>query len=245
MYQQPSNTAARPNFRAAAEIDAGLRAYMTRVYAWMGAGVAFTAAVSALIAINPMMMSLAVGWPKWLAFAGVLGLGWFAPQIIAARSMGAAQTAFWVYAALWGFLITPMVALYAQTIGPMIIVRALLIATSVFAGASLFGYLTRRSLSGLSTFFVMAAIGLLVAMLVNAFLVQSDLMALLVSSAVVLLFAGVAAWETQEIKQLYLAGDDADTGSRKAILGAFMLYGTFITLFIHILRILGLLSSQE
>ena len=226
-------------------VDAGLRRYMNHVYGWMAAGVGFTGALTALIATDQTLLSWAMGWPKWVAFIGVLALGWFGPGVIMRGSAAKAQAAFWVYAALWGFLIAPMVAVYASQIGPMIIAKAFLLATSVFAGASLFGYTTGKNLSGFATFFMMAAIGLLVAMLVNLFLVQSSLMALIVSSLVVLVFAGVAAWETQEIKNLYLEADGGETQSRKAIFGAFLLYGTFITLFIHILRILGILSGDD
>lgn len=229
---------------AGSDIDAGLRTYMSHVYAWMTAGVGFTAAVTALVALNPALLQFAMGWPKWVAFIGVLALGWFAPKLIMTASTTTAQFAYWGYATLWGFLIAPMVAVYASQIGLSIIIEALLIATSVFAGASLFGYTTKKNLGAFATFFMMAAIGLLVAMLVNVFFVQSSLMALGVSSLVVLIFAGIAAWETQEIKNFYVAGDGAETAGRKAIMGAFLLYGSFVTIFIHVLRILGILSQE-
>ena len=97
----------------------------------------------------------------------------------------------------------------------------------------------------MATFFMMAVIGLLVAMLVNYFIFESSFFSLIVSSLVVLVFSGVTAWETQEIKQMYHAHDHSGVATGKAIFGAFLLFGSFITIFIHLLNIFGILSSND
>jgi FtsH-binding integral membrane protein len=115
----------------------------------------------------------------------------------------------------------------------------------MFAGASLFGYTTKKDLSGLGRFFLMAMIGFLVAMLVNVFFVESTGFSLLLSFGVVILFAGVTAYETQMIKTMYTDAYGDGTVSRMAIFGAFILYGSFVTMFIHILNILAILRGEE
>ncbi|MEM1200897.1 MAG: Bax inhibitor-1/YccA family protein, partial [Pseudomonadota bacterium] len=226
-----------------AEIDAGLRSYMLSVYNLMALGVAVTAIITLFMANNPALMQVvAVGPMKWVLFAGVLGMGFFAHKLIFSGSKALAHAAYWTYAGLWGLLISPMVAFYMGK-DPGIVVQALGITSVTFGATSLYGYVTKRDLSVFSTFFVMASIGLLLAIVVNIFL-QSTLFSLITSFAVVLLFAGITAWETQSIKEMYFAGDDEATARSKGIFGAFLLYGSFVTMFIHILNILGIMRSE-
>ena len=224
--------------QTAEAIDAGLRSYMLRVYNYMSLGIAFTAVISMLVASNPALLQTVSGL-SLLFFFGILGLGWFAPKIMMTKSMGAAQICFWAYAGLWGVAIAPMLYAYAQ-VDPFDIVRAFLITAGTFAGVSLYGYTTKRNLSVFATFFMMAAIGLIIAMMVNAFLVESSLMSLLISVAVVLVFSGITAWQTQMIKNMYVEREAGDMAQRKAIFGAFMLYGSFVTIFVHVLSIIGM-----
>jgi FtsH-binding integral membrane protein len=225
------------------EVDAGLRAYMMKVYNFMALGVGFTAIVSLYVASNPaLMQAVALGPMKWILFIGVLGLGWFAGRLIFSGNTMLAHLCFWGYAGLWGLLISPMIHFYMGQ-DPGLIVRAFAITSVTFGATSLYGYVAKKDLSRFGTFFMMASIGLIVAMLVNAFFVQSSMMSLLVSGAVVLLFAAITAWETQAIKELYYHGDDHGVVQQKSIFGAFLLYGSFITLFIHILNILGIMRD--
>ena len=108
----------------------------------------------------------------------------------------------------------------------------------------IYGYTTHRNLSAFASFFVMASVGLLIAILVNAIFVQDMGFSLLISCGVVLVFSGVTAYETQMIKNMYIAGEGDEDSKRKAIFGAFALYGSFITLFVHILNILGALRNN-
>ena len=143
---------------------------------------------------------------------------------------------------MWGALLGPMFFAYAQ-MDPMILVRAFLITAATFAGTSLAGYTTKKDLSGLGTFFMMATIGVLIAMLVNVFFIQSTGFELVLSIGVVLLFSAMTAYETQMIKNMYSQGDLGEVQSKKAIFGAFMLYGSFVTMFIWILNILGIMRE--
>ncbi|MEO1191687.1 MAG: Bax inhibitor-1/YccA family protein [Pseudomonadota bacterium] len=227
--------------QSAEAIDAGLRTYMLRVYNYMSLGVAFTGALGFLIASNEALVQ-SLGNLFLVFFIGILVMGFVAPKIIMSKSMVAAQAAYWVYAGLWGMALAPMFYAYGQ-MDPMLIVRAFLITAGAFAGVSLFGYTTKRNLSAFQTFFVMAAIGLLIALLVNAFLIQSGAFAFFIYAAVVLVFSGITAWQTQMIKNMYVEQEAGDVTQRKAIFGAFMLYGSFITLFIYILSILGMMRE--
>jgi len=235
---QPNTQRAYTGARVDTGVDEGLRSYMLRVYNYMALGVAFTGGIAFLLASNYEAI-VAVQNMFWLFFIGILGLGWFAPRLILTGSMATAQICYWVYAGLWGAALAPMFFVYGQ-LDPMLIVRAFLITAGAFAGVSIYGYTTKRNLSAFSTFFVMASIGLVIALVVNMLFVQDSSFSMLISAAVVLLFSGITAWETQMIKNMYLAEDNPETAQRKAIFGAFALYGSFITLFVHILNILGM-----
>jgi len=224
----------------AAQIDVGLRQYMLRVYNYMALGVALTGIIAMLVAQNPaVMQAIALGPFKWVLFIGILGLGFFAPKIMMSRSVGAAQVCFWTYAAMWGALLAPMVFMY--TGGS--IARAFFITAGAFAGMSLFGYTTKRDLTAMGRFLTMASIGVLIALVVNIF-VQSSGLHLIMSFAVPVIFAGLTAFETQQIKGWYYETDAADMTQRKSIFGAFMLYGSFVTMFVWILQLVGVARSE-
>ena len=225
----------------AAQIDVGLRNYMLGIYNYMALGVAFTAAISLLVAMNPsVMMTIAGGPIKWVLFIGIIGMGFLAPRIMMSGSLMAAQACFWGYAALWGALLSPMFYVYAQAD----IVRALFITSAAFAGMSLIGYTTKKDLSAMGRFLSMATIGILIALLVNMFILESSGFHLILSVVVVLVFAGLTAYETQQIKQMYYEGDGSEITKRKSIFGAFMLYGSFVTMFIWILQLVGFMNSE-
>tara|TARA_B100000315_G_scaffold249409_1_gene280576 strand:- start:3 stop:725 length:723 start_codon:yes stop_codon:yes gene_type:complete len=218
-----------------ADVDAGLRTYMLRVYNYMALGVALTGILAMVVAMNPaLMQTVAIGPMKWALFAGILGLGWFSPRLMLNGSTTAAHVCFWVYAAMWGALIAPMFYIYTGES----IVRVFFITSAAFAGTSLYGYTTKRDLTTMGRFLMMASIGILVAIVVNIFM-QSAAFHYFLAIVVVLVFAGLTAYETQAIKDSYLAGDHADTATKKAVFGAFLLYGSFITMFIWLLTIFG------
>jgi hypothetical protein len=219
-----------------ADIDAGLRAYMLRVYNYMAMGVALTGIVAYAVALNPQLMeTIALSGFKWVLFAGILGLGWFSGRIIFSASPAMAHGAYWLYAAMWGALISPMIYIYTGES----IARVFFITAAAFAGTSLYGYTTKRDLSTMGRFLAMSTIGILIAVLLNAFVFESGGFHMILSIVVVLVFAGLTAYETQAIKEMYVAGEGQEMASRKSIFGAFMLYGTFVTMFVWLLSIFG------
>lgn len=235
-HQTQSRTGVR------AEIDQGLRSYMLGVYNYMALGVAVTAIITMAVAASPAALSAVYGL-KWIFFIAILGLGFFAPRLMLSGNTAMAHGAYWLYVGLWGLAIAPMVGTYLAIDSGMVF-RAFLISAATFGATSLAGYVTKRDLSGFGAFFMMATIGIIIAMLVNVFFVQSTMMSLITSVVTVLLFAGVTAYETQMIKEMYVEGDAPGVAKGKSIFGAFALYGSFVTLFVHILNILGIMRSE-
>lgn len=224
------------------EIDEGLRSYMLGVYNYMALGVAGTAIITLLVAMSPAALQMVYAL-RWVFFIGILGMGFFAPRMIFSANPAVAHGAYWIYVALWGLGIAPMVGYYLD-VNSDIVFQAFLISAIMFGATSLFGYVTKRDLSPIGTFAFMASIGIVIAIIVNALFFQSSLFSLITSGITVVLFAGVTAWETQEIKQMYYEGDGAAVARSKSIFGAFILYGSFVTIFAHILNILGIMNND-
>ncbi len=218
-----------------ADIDVGLRKYMLRVFNYMASGVAFTGIVSLVIASDQSLMAAIVNGPLiWVLFAGVLGIGWFAPRIMMTGSTTAAHACFWTYAGLWGALIAPYFMIYTGAS----IARVFFITAAAFAATSLYGYTTKKDLAPMGRFLNMASFGILIAIVVNFFL-QSSGLDFIVSILAVLMFAGLTAYETQAIRDGYHEMDHADVATRKAIFGAFLLYGSFVGMFIFLMHLFG------
>ncbi len=236
-----------------AGVDEGLRAFMLGTYNYMALGVAATAAVVFALIANPsLMMAVGTGGFRWVVFAAILGLGFFAHKLFYSGSVALAHGAYWTYCALWGALIAPMIFMFMSKGMTGVVGQAFAIASATFLATSLIGYTTKRDMTGWGGFMSMASIGLIIAMLVSFFFISdpgtSKMMSLVISGLVVLLFSAVTAYETQEIKSMYLQrashGDETFT-KRSSIFGAFMLYGSFVTLFVHILNILGIMNSES
>lgn len=219
-----------------AEVDVGLRKYMLGVYNYMALGVAFTGIIALAVAMNPaIMQAVALGPFKWVLFGGIILTGFVAPRVITTGNMALAHGMFWIYAAAWGALLAPMFWIYTEAS----MVRVFFITAGAFAGLSLYGYTTKRDLAPIGAFLAMATIGILIALLVNMFLLQSSGFHLILSIVVVLVFAGLTAYETQMIKNWYAETDSGEMQKRKSIFGAFLLYGSFVTLFIWLLQLFG------
>ncbi|MEQ1716282.1 MAG: Bax inhibitor-1/YccA family protein [Hyphomicrobium sp.] len=250
-YNQPS--VPRAGSRPGVTVDEGLRSFMLGTYNYMALGVAGTAAVVFALMANPqVMVAIATGPMKWVLFAAVLGLGFFAHKLFYSGSMVLAHAAYWTYCALWGAMIAPMIFMFMSKGHIGLVGQAFAIASATFLATSLIGYTTKKDMTGWGGFMSMASIGLVIAMLVSFFFITdpgtSKVVSLLISSLVVLLFSAITAWETQEIKSMYLQGaaqGDQTFTKRSSIFGAFMLYGSFITLFVHILNILGIMNTEN
>ena len=221
-----------------AEIDVGLRAHMNKVYGLMSVGMLLTAAVAWGVGTNETLVAAIFGTPlKWVVMFAPLVAVFAFGAVINRLSVAAAQLFFYAYAALMGLSISFIFAVYTGTS----IAQTFLVTSIAFAGLSLYGYTTKRDLSGMGTFMMMGLIGLVVASIVNIFLASSAL-AFAVSVIGVLIFAGLTAYDTQSIKNEYIEhaqhGDEAWMG-KSAIMGALRLYLDFINMFMFLLQFLG------
>jgi uncharacterized protein len=248
MSDYDRNVAAR-GFGAgrAIAIDAGLRAYMIRVYNYMAAGVALTG-VAAWLTFNAAVQTTAggtltltsfgqtmYGGPMAIVlFLGTLGLVFFMSFRINTLQPSTALLLFLVYAGLLGVMLSSVFLTYTHGS----IARTFFISAASFGALSLYGYTTQRDLSPVGSFLTMGLFGLILAMLVNMFLKSSGL-DFAISAIGVLIFAGLTAWDTQRIKEMYSANDDGTISGRKAVMGALTLYLDFINLFLFLLRFMG------
>jgi FtsH-binding integral membrane protein len=221
---------------AALDYDEGLRSYMSRVYNYMALGVALTGVVSYFAAQSEALMTLIFTTPlQWVVFLGPLGLVFFLSARINSLSSGTAQLLFWVYAASVGLMVSSIFLMYTG----VSIARVFLITTIMFGSLSLYGYTTKKALSGMGSFLFMGLIGLIVAMVVNIFL-QSAAMEFAISVIGVLIFAGLTAYDTQKIKETYFAvSGDGETMAKASIMGALRLYLDFLNMFLFMLRLFG------
>jgi hypothetical protein len=219
-----------------AAVDAGLRAYMLRVYNYMCVALALTGAVAFFVSTSPVLMQAIYGTPlMWVVFLAPLGMVFFLAARIHKMSAGTAQTMFWIFAALVGLSLASIFVIYTGES----VARTFFITAGAFAGLSLVGYTTKRDLSGMRTFLFMGVIGLIIAMVVNMFLGSSGLQ-LLISVVGVLVFAGLTAYDTQQIKLMYYEADSGEVATKKSIIGALKLYLDFLNMFLFLLHILGM-----
>jgi uncharacterized protein len=227
-------------------IDQGLRAYMLRVYNYMASGVAITGVVAyavyamsvqqgasglELTAFGNFMYASAF---KWVVIFAPLAMVFFLSMRIGSMSLSAAQISFWVFAALMGASISSIFLVYAGES----IARVFFITAAAFGALSLWGYTTNKDISGWGSFLFMGLIGVIIAMLVNLFIGSSALQ-FAISVIGVLVFAGLTAYDTQKIKEMYYVGDDGTVAGRKAVMGALRLYLDFINLFLLLLQLFG------
>jgi FtsH-binding integral membrane protein len=220
-------------------IDAGLRAYMIRIYNYMAVGVALTGVaayvVYQLALTNPAFSQALFGSPLYLVLLfAPLALVFFLSFRIEHLQAGTARALFFFYAGLLGVSLTPILMFYTHES----IARVFFISAASFGALSLWGYTTQRDLSAFGTFLIMGLFGIIIASLVNLFL-QSSAMAFVISVVGVLVFAGLTAWDTQRIKEMYSPMDDGTVAGRKVVMGALALYLDFINLFLMLLRLFG------
>jgi hypothetical protein len=261
MAQYDNRYAQTTAARTGVAIDEGLRAYMLQVYNYMAAGIALTgivayimfsyavttdpalaaqSATGASLALHRGMYLTPLGYAiyasplKWVVMLAPLAFVFFLSFRIYQMSVGAAQIAFWLFAAAMGVSLSSIFLVYTG----QSITRVFFVTAAAFAGLSLYGYTTRSDLSGWGSFLIMGVIGIILAGLVNLFL-QSSALQFAISVIGVLVFAGLTAYDTQRIKEMYDSMDDDGTLSRKAMMGALSLYLDFINLFIMLLRLVG------
>jgi hypothetical protein len=223
----------------AVAIDQGLRAHMIRVYNYMAGGVALTGVISYVVAqyvaSDPALQKTLYASPAALiVFLLPLGIAFFLGFRIQHMSASTARAVFFFYAASVGLMLAPIFLVYTNSS----IARVFFITATMFGGLSLYGYTTQRNLAPMGAFLMMGAIGIFIALLVNMFLKSSGL-DWAISVIGVVVFAGLTAWHTQEIKEMYDPMDDGTVAGRKAVLGAWALYADFVNMFLFLLRLLG------
>ncbi|MEZ5732197.1 MAG: Bax inhibitor-1/YccA family protein [Paracoccaceae bacterium] len=238
-------------------IDEGLRAHMNKVYGLMSVGMLLTALAAWAIAglsvtTDPALAVAEIGSGKYLTQFGsaiyLSPLKWvvmFAPlafvfgfsAMIGRMSAATAQLVFYSFAAVMGVSISSIFLVFTG----LSIIQTFLVTAIAFAGLSLWGYTTKKDISGWGSFLIMGVIGLLVASIVNIFL-GSGVVQLAISAIGVLIFAGLTAYDTQNIKNTYLAHaqhGDSEWLGKSAIMGALNLYLDFINMFMFLLQFLG------
>ena len=232
----------------AVAIDAGLRAYMIRVYNYMAMGVALTGvlawitfqaavvtnAAGTITGLTPFGQAIFGGPAILVLVLGTFGLVMFISFRIQRLQPSTALALFLLYAAALGVMLSSVFLTYTGAS----ITRTFFISAASFGALSLYGYTTQRNLSAFGSFLIMGVFGLVIAMLVNMFLKSTGL-DFVISAAGVLIFAGMTAWDTQRIKEMYSVMDDGTVAGRKAVMGALQLYLDFINLFMFLLRFLG------
>ncbi|RUY50637.1 Bax inhibitor-1/YccA family protein, partial [Mesorhizobium sp. M7A.F.Ca.CA.001.05.1.1] len=171
---------------------------------------------------------------RWVVMLAPLAAVLFLSFRVQSMSVSAAQTTFWVYAGLVGLSLSSIFLVYTTAS----ISQTFFATAAAFGALSLFGYTTKRDLTAMGSFLIMGVFGIIIASVINIFL-QSSALSFAVSAIGVLVFAGLTAYDTQKIKEMYFEGDSSDVAGRKAIMGALTLYLDFINLFMFLLQFMG------
>ncbi|MGZ5854091.1 MAG: Bax inhibitor-1/YccA family protein, partial [Xanthobacteraceae bacterium] len=242
------NPAVRSGFGVdRAAIDVGLRAYMIRVYNYMAAGVALTGVVAwltfnaavvqdpngGITGLTSFGQAIFGGPAVIVLFLATIGLVFFISFRIQRLQPATAFALFMLYAGLLGLMLSTVFLAYTGAS----VTRVFFISAASFGALSMYGYTTKRDLSPIGSFLIMGVFGLVIAMLVNMFFKSTGL-DFVISAIGVLVFAGMTAYDTQNIKEMYDVQDDGTLAGRKAVMGALKLYLDFINLFMFLLRFL-------
>jgi FtsH-binding integral membrane protein len=241
-------TSATRSSASEAIIDQGLRAYMLKVYNYMGSGVLLTGVIALMffkmavvtsdggeiIGLTNFGNSIYNSGLKWVIMLAPLAVVFYMSFGIAKMSAAKAQTTFWVFAALMGASLSSIFLMYTGAS----ITRVFFITAGTFGAMSIYGYTTKKDLTKLGSFLMMGLFGIIIASLVNIFM-KSTMMYFVISILGVLIFVGLTAYDTQKIKNMYMSSDSGELMGKKAVMGALTLYLDFINLFIMLLRLFG------
>ncbi|MEQ8813974.1 MAG: Bax inhibitor-1/YccA family protein [Thalassobaculum sp.] len=225
-----------------AHYDVGLRQYMLGVYNHMVAALAFTGLVAfgtTLLAVQDGALTgfgqaIYLSPLKWVIMFAPIGMVFLLSARVSSMSLGGARIAFYVFAALMGLSLSSVFMVFTGES----VARVFFITAAAFGGLSLYGYTTKRDLSGFGSFLIMGLFGIIIASIVNIFLASTALQ-FAISVIGVLVFSGLTAYDTQQIKEMYNELDGSDVAGKKAIMGALRLYLDFINLFIMLLHLFG------
>ena len=214
--------------------DVGLRSYMLSVYNYMASGVLLTGIVAMLFASSGYAEQVMATPLRWLIILAPLGFVMAMSFGLNRMSTGTLQTLFWSFAVAMGLSLSTIFLVYTG----VSIAQTFFAVSAGFAGLSLWGYTTKKDLSGFGTFLIMGVVDLFIAMLINLFL-QSTAMHLAISAIGVLIFAGLTAYDTQRIKSMYDQVAGSDMMGKVVIMGALNLYLDFINMFQFLLTFMG------
>ena len=223
-----------------AEFDEGLRKHMLQVYNYMMLGLALTGIVAYVVGTTPALYMPIFGTPlKWVVMLAPLAFVFFFSFRIQAMSTSTAQLTFWAFCAVMGL---SMAAIFLAFTGASI-ARVFFITAGMFGAASLYGYTTKADLTKFGSFLFMGLIGIVIASLVNLFIGSSALQ-FAVSVIGVIVFTGLAAYDTQVLKESYAENAGVESNSKLAVFGALSLYLSFINLFQMLLQLFGVAREE-
>jgi FtsH-binding integral membrane protein len=215
-------------------VDTGFRDYIRAIYTYMAGGLALTGVVAYYAFTTGLYLAIARTPLIWLVVFAPLVMVMFLSFRINKMSLVAAQTTYWVYAAVMGLSLAGIFMMYTG----QSIARVFFVSSGTFGAMSLYGYTTKSDLTRWGSFLFMGLIGVIIAGVVNIFL-QSSALQFAVSVMGVLVFVGLTAYDTQKIKEMYVYAEPGDTQGKKVVMGALRLYLDFINLFLMLLRLMG------
>ena len=214
-----------------ARSDEGLRSYMLKIYNYMGAGVGVTGLVAWLVSSNPVLTAFFLtGIMKWIVILAPLAFILVMSFKLETMATSTLQMLFWAFCGVMGLSMATVFLVFTGAS----IAKVFFITAGMFFGTSLYGYTTKKDLTSMGSFMMMGLIGLLIAMIVNIFL-ASSVLAFVISILGVIIFLGLTAYDTQNIKEMYYQNAD----EKMAIMGALSLYLNFVNLFQFLLQLLG------
>lgn len=220
---------------AGALFDEGLRQHMLRVYNYMAIGLVITGLVAFVVGTTPALYVPIFSTPlKWVVMLAPLAFVFFFSFRLQTMSAASAQTAFWAFSAVMGLSLASVFLVFTGAS----IARTFFIAATMFGATSLYGYTTRRDLSKFGSFLMMGLIGIVIASIVNIFLGSSALQ-FAVSVIGVIVFTGLTAWDTQNIKEQYAENAGQESNQKLAVFGALSLYLNFVNIFQLLLSLTG------
>ena len=236
-FARPYSTA---RWASQAEFDEGLRQHMLQVYNYMMLGLALTGVVAYVVGTTPALYTPIFGTPlKWVVMLAPLAFVFFFSFRIQTMSTSTAQMTFWAFCAVMGL---SMAAIFLVFTGASI-ARVFFITAGMFGAASLYGYTTKADLTKFGSFLFMGLIGIIIASVVNLF-VGSSAIQFAISVIGVIVFTGLAAYDTQTIKETYAENAGVEANSKLAVFGALSLYLSFINLFQMLLQLFGVAREE-
>ena len=231
------------NTSASQRVNEGLKSYMVFVYRNMSIALCISGLVAFLFSLSPALIKIIYGTPLgMIIMLAPVGIAFYFGSKIHSMSFNSAKLLFWVFSVVIGASLSYVFLVYTGES----IIRAFFIASSIFLALSIYGQTTKTDLEPVRSFLVMGLVGIIIASLVNIFL-KSSAMGFVISFISVFIFSGLAAYDTQKIKNMYymLEGSnaDAETAKKVAIMGSLSLYMDFINLFLSILHFLNSLRK--